>query len=316
MRKYLLPLAAVIGVGLAIAMVIRGNQVPAARAPVAEPVRAPFTSYVAGAGLIEASGENIAIGTPVTGIVLAVYAKWGDRVGTGDPLFKVDDRALLAELPPARARQDEAEASLAKARHLLEVAERLSGSGVSSREELTNRQYDVAISAAALASAKAQLGQLASEIARCTVRAPAAGRLLQVKIRVGELALSGALGTPLMVLGDDTRLHVRVEIDENDAWRVTPDAPARAFVRGNSGLETALRFERIEPLVIPKAGFTGDSTERTDTRVLQVIYSFDPGTLRAYIGQQVDVYIQAPPVGQRGSGTVRPPTAPPVASPP
>jgi hypothetical protein len=38
---------------------------------------------------------------------------------------------------------------------------------------------------------------------------------------------------------------------------------------------------------------TGDSTERVDTRVLQIIYSFERGNLPIYVGQQMDVYIDA-----------------------
>jgi hypothetical protein len=33
-------------------------------------------------------------------------------------------------------------------------------------------------------------------------------------------------------------------------------------------------------------------------RVLQVIYSFDPAPLPVYVGQQVDVFIEAPPIGR------------------
>ncbi len=40
------------------------------------PARAPFASYVAGAGIVEASTENIAVGTPVSGNVTAIYVKW------------------------------------------------------------------------------------------------------------------------------------------------------------------------------------------------------------------------------------------------
>jgi hypothetical protein len=38
---------------------------------------------------------------------------------------------------------------------------------------------------------------------------------------------------------------------------------------------------------------TGDTTERVDTRVLQVVYSFDRGNLPIYVGQQMDIYIDA-----------------------
>ena len=52
-----------------------------------------------------------------------------------------------------------------------------------------------------------------------------------------------------------------------------------------------LRFERIEPFVTPKISLSGAATEKTDSRVLQIIYSFDPSKLPAYIGQRVDVLI-------------------------
>jgi HlyD family secretion protein len=52
--------------------------------------------------------------------------------------------------------------------------------------------------------------------------------------------------------------------------------------------------------VIPKKSLTGDSTERVDTRVLQVLYTFDPGDKPIYLGQQMDVFIEtAPPTTQQ-----------------
>jgi hypothetical protein len=50
--------------------------------------------------------------------------------------------------------------------------------------------------------------------------------------------------------------------------------------------------------MVPRLSLTGDSTQRVDTRVLQVIYSFDQGALPVYVGQQMDVFIEAPPVGE------------------
>jgi hypothetical protein len=105
-----------------------------------------------------------------------------------------------------------------------------------------------------------------------------------------------------MVLGDDTRLHVRVDIDENDAWRFQPCAQTIASVRGNPAIKTALQYVRIDPYVIPKVTLTGDTTQRTDTRVLQVIYSFDPNSLPLYVGQLMDVFIEAAPSSGTTSG--------------
>ena len=112
--KYVLPLLAVIGLAVSISTVIQGNETPPVVPPVIQPAKAPFASYVAGAGMVETSTENIAIGTPVSGIVSAIYVKWGDRVKAGDPLFKIDDRDLQGQLLVAVAKIKEAEASLAK----------------------------------------------------------------------------------------------------------------------------------------------------------------------------------------------------------
>src|SRR5258707_9869311 len=123
--RYVLPLLAVVGLAVAIGMVILGNQTAPAIPPVVPSVSAPFASYVAGAGMVEASTENIAIGTPVSGIVAAIGVKWGDWVNSGDALFKIDDRDLQGQLLVATAKVREAEATLAKTRNLLKVGEGL-----------------------------------------------------------------------------------------------------------------------------------------------------------------------------------------------
>jgi HlyD family secretion protein len=46
--------------------------------------------------------------------------------------------------------------------------------------------------------------------------------------------------------------------------------------------------------VVPKRSLTGDSLERVDTRVLQIIYEFSRPEFPVYVGQQVDVFIDRP----------------------
>src|SRR4030088_1686616 len=122
-RKFVLPILAVIGIAIAVFMVIKGNQTPPASKSVVQSARIPYTSYVFGPGIVEASRENIAIGTPVSGIVTAVYVKWGDRVKAGAPLFKVDTRDLEAQLLPANAKVKEMEAQLLPATAKVNEAE-------------------------------------------------------------------------------------------------------------------------------------------------------------------------------------------------
>jgi hypothetical protein len=46
--------------------------------------------------------------------------------------------------------------------------------------------------------------------------------------------------------------------------------------------------------VIPKSQLTGLPEEKVDMRVLQVVYTYDPKEFSAYLGQQLDVYIEVP----------------------
>jgi len=360
-RKYLLPVLALAGFVFAIYTVRAGSKPLPVAQPVSQPSQAPYESYVAGAGLVEASTENIAIGTIVPGVVTDMYVKVGDAVKKGAPLFKVDDRDQQAELvvrqaavkaseaklaklrrspraeeiPPVEARVAAARARFEETNKLWEMWKNSRENGSISPEELLRRENaknvtdaefkqaeaeltllkagtwtpDIAVAEADVESARAMVSQTQTELDRRTVRAPVDGTLLQVKVRVGEFAQTGPLSTPLMLMGGVQTLSVRIDVDENDAWRLKPGSAATAFVRGNRDLHTDLNFVRIEPYVIPKRSLTGESTERVDTRVLQVLYSFPAGKLPVYVGQQMDVFIEAP-----GITSAAPTTAPLVTS--
>lgn len=224
------------------------------------------------------------------------------------------------DLPPARARLEAAEATARDAAAQLERAMGIDDPRAMSEEERTRRAMNERFANARLAEARGELAKLEAgvwaperEIARAAldraraaldqldieqerrvVRAPRDGVVLQLNARLGEYAPSGVLRDPLVLFGDVSRLHVRVDIDESEAWRVRVGAKARATIRGNHPLSTPLEFVRIEPYVLPKRSLTGDTSERVDTRVLQVIYAFDPAALSAYVGQQMDVFIEGP----------------------
>ena len=100
---------------------------------------------------------------------------------------------------------------------------------------------------AEVAAAEAQVKATETDIERLTIRALVPGQILQVNIRPGEFAPAGVLQCAWMLLGNVDRLHVRVDIDENDAWRVRRDAPAVAFVRGNRDVIVAGGQRFLDP---------------------------------------------------------------------
>lgn len=303
MRKYLPVLLALVGFGIAAVVVVQADQ-PAPVVRVSSPREIPpFSTYVEGSGITEASTGNIAIGAPVPGIVTRIDVTWGQHVEAGAPLFSIDDTDVKARLLPAQAAVKQAQADLDKTRNLLTIGNGLAVGSSISKVDLENRRYDVRIKQAALDAAQAKVQQLKIEIGRRIVQAPVAGTVLQINTRVGEYAPSGALNPPLMLFGDNRTMYLRVSIDEDDAWRVSKTAKAIAFVRGNAALKTPLTFVRFDPYVVPKKSLTGSSTERPDVRVLDVVYRFPSAALPVYVGQEMDAFIEAPPVNGAATNT-------------
>lgn len=242
---------------------------------------------------------------------------------------KLLDMPRSEELPPLRAKVAEARAGLEDKLKLYARSQRAGAGGGVSEEELISRQMavevaraqaakaeadlalteagawqaDKLVTAAAVTQAEAQLAQTGTELDRLKVTAPwvrppdgGSGavtlRVLQVNVRPGEY-VAAAPGTAMVALGTVGRLHVRVDIDENDIARFRPGIPGTASPRGDPRTTFPLRFVRVEPYVIPKRSLTGGNTERVDTRVLQVIYAIDAPSPGLYVGQQMDVALDA-----------------------
>jgi HlyD family secretion protein len=305
-KNKILPACAALGLIIAIVVVVQSQKETPPAQPVAQPAQAPFKSYIGGAGIVEARTQNISIGTSLPGIVKTVFVNVGDRVKAGAPLFQIDDRELRADLlvkqanlVKARAAVEEAKASLKDYQAQYALVRHATDRRAVSVDDVQKRRYAEELARAKLVSARAavtaagaDLKATQTSIERLMVRAPLDCEVLQVNLRPGEYAQTGVLSTPLIRLGDLDRMHIRVDIDENDAWRFRPETRAIASLRGNRDLKAELVFVRVEPYVTPKTSLTGSSTERVDTRVLQAIYSFDRNALPAYVGQQMDVFIE------------------------
>jgi HlyD family secretion protein len=297
------------GVTLGVVMVVRGAQSPTPAKPIVTPEPIPFLQYIAGSGVIEASSDDIQIATPISGVVEQVFVKEQDQVQIGDPLFRLEDRDFQAQLRLSEAELQVAKKQVAEAiselddkQNKLNLVNKLSDKRAISQEEVDNRRNAVRLARAKLATAhseverrEAQVNVIATDIHRMTVRSPIAGEILQVNIHPGEYAQAGSTDQSLMILGNTSPLHVRVDINEHDAWRFDSQGKAVAVPRGNPQLQIPLTFVRVEPYIVPKRSLTGDSSERVDTRVLQVIYEFEKGDYPVYVGQQVDVSMATTP---------------------
>jgi HlyD family secretion protein len=277
---------------------------PPAGEPPNPPAPKPYAQSVSATGILEALSENVA--TP--GLVAEVKVAVNDAVKAGDLLFRLDDRDLRAQelstkakLGVAQAKISVSQAQLTKLESQLTRLTSVADPRAVSKDDLENRKQDVAVSEAQLeaahadlTAAKVELESIALLIERLSVRSPRDATVIQVNIRAGEYAAT-APKNPAMIVGETGRLQVRADVDEQNATRIRPGQNGHASLKGDPSVRFPLEFVRVEPYVIPKVSLTGAGTERVDTRVLQVIFSLKrPDKPPLYVGQQVDVFIEAP----------------------
>jgi len=306
-RKYLLPLLAILGAVFGL-FTVYWSQKPVPTPPIIfPPAISPYAHSIAASGMIEASSENISIGTPFNEIVEKIYHSEGDFVNAGDILFELDLRLFKAQRETALANMELTKIDLEDKQKQFSFYQRLKDTKAVSEQIYQQARYAYLEAEVNLAVAQKNLQEIEVNIERSIIRAPISGEILQINIHVGEIApiipfissqstWATAQNGSLILMGKVTPLQVRIDIDEDDAWRYEAGSRATAYVRGNRNISIPLRFAYISPYMIPKGSFTGETVERVDTRVLEVLYEFDKGDLPVYTGQVLDVFIESKPI--------------------
>jgi HlyD family secretion protein len=215
-----------------------------------------------------------------------------DRARFGAERARAALEQALAAVQEAAGGVRSAEGGVADAQARITQAR---ATAATARANVIEARETAAASRAGARQAQAQTQVVATDLERLIVRAPIAGQVLRLNIRVGEYASAGPLPDPLVAMGQVDPMHVRVQIDEEDAARIASGAPAEGSFRGNAAVKIPLTFVRFEPQAIPKTNLNGGA-ERVDTRVIEAVYSFRPGDMEAFVGQQMDVFIRARPL--------------------
>lgn len=269
-------------------------------------------------------GQRVAKGDPL--FVIDRRSLKAQLAGSEARLAAAEARLAQAKSLPkaetlaqAQARADQSRAAVADAQGRLDRLMAIGEAGALSRNERPTREFELANAKARLAEAEANLefvrkgtypedlrvieaeaatvraeaATIRTELDRCIARAPIDAHVLRIDARLGQYAAAGPGAKTQMTLGDLTPLHIRVDIDELDAWRFSERGKAVASLRGGRQESYPLVFVRRVPLVLPKRTLSGENAERIDTRVLQAIYRFERDDVPLAPGQVLDVFIEA-----------------------
>lgn len=136
--------ATALSIALIFFFIFSQKERPSSAALLVVPSKAPFSSYIAATGIVEASSGDISIGTPLNRIVEEVFVQVGDSVKKGQILLQLENKDLQAELLRQEIAVNSAKANLNKL-------------------EALPRKEELAASRAALERAQADLNQAQAE---------------------------------------------------------------------------------------------------------------------------------------------------------
>ena len=191
------------------------------------------------ASAVEVSGvlaprEEAAVSSELTGYRVArVFADQNDRVARGQPLVRLDDTLLRADIAQQRAVLDQQRIAAEKAAQEAGRVAGLAGSGVLSAEAIAERKLAARTATATVEQAKAALDALLVRNSLMTIRAPVGGRVLARGVRPGDIA---APATVMFRIARDDLVELDAEVPEQTMPLVR--AGQRARVTLPSGLAT------------------------------------------------------------------------------
>ena len=171
--------------------------------------------------------------------VLQVLADEGSWVKAGQPLARLDDTLLRAQLAQqdALARQQKVLADRAD-----EEAARVKGldtQGILSQEQIDQRRF-----AAASARAQATAQQAASQDVRTreglmVVRAPSAGLVFERSVRIGDM---GAGTTPWFRIARDGQVELSADVSEESLQKIKVGAPVKVTLADQAQVNGVVRL--------------------------------------------------------------------------
>ncbi|WP_425334803.1 efflux RND transporter periplasmic adaptor subunit [Myxococcus stipitatus] len=194
------------------------------------------------------SRQNITVLPQVAGYVRRIHVKPGQKVEAGATLLEVDSRTETAALDSAQAQQSSAEVNRELARRTFARTEALYKEGLASAQEMEQGRAQLEASEAAARSAAAQVAQRQVQLQFHAVRAPFAGTVGDVLVRLGDFV--GAT-TPLTSIAQADVLEVSVSLPSERTRALKPDTVLEVLdSRGQVLLTSPLFF--VAPQADPR----------------------------------------------------------------
>ncbi|RPI04259.1 MAG: efflux RND transporter periplasmic adaptor subunit [Ignavibacteriae bacterium] len=193
--------------------------------------RRTITQIVSATGKIQPEIQ-VKINAEVSGEIITLPVREGQRVTKGQLLVRIKPDAYQAQYESAQANVEMANASLSKAEAEYKRAKDLYAKKLISDSEMDIAKAGYLSSKAAFDQASAASKQARDTFSKTTIYSPMAGVVSQLISELGE-RVSGSTftqGTEIMTIADLSSMEARVDVGENDVVMVQKGDTARIEV--------------------------------------------------------------------------------------
>jgi len=249
---------------------------------VEKPTRRTLIETITANGKIQPVIE-VKISPDVSGEIVELAVKEGDRVNKGDLLVKIKPDTYVSGLERAEASLNSANARLVQTEAQLQTAklaydrnkELFAQKAISQADfESAESQYKVAkgdydAARYSVKSADATLKESRESLAKTTIYAPVSGTISKLNVEKGERVVGTMqmAGTELMRLANLNNMEVRVDVNENDIVRVKYNDTALIEVDAYMGR----KFKGIVTQIANSASVQGSSADQVTSFEVRVL---------------------------------------------
>ena len=213
-----------------------GKKVPGITVQTEKAVKRDITQLVSATGIINPVYQ-VVITPEVTGEIVELPVKEGDRVKKNQLLIRIKPDSYIAQRDRAKANLESAQATLGMKKiekdyieSNLKRTQQLFRDGISNKQELERMESDLASSIAQyeaqqafVQQAQATLKESNESLNKTAIYAPMDGTVSKLNVELGERVLGSGFtqGTNLMTVADLGKMEAIIDVDENDVVLVS-----------------------------------------------------------------------------------------------
>ena len=204
--------------------------------------------------------EQVSVRPEINGKIDLLPVDLGDRVKSGDLLFKLDDKELQQQKASSLTAIERARLELGKAERDHKRAEEMVAAKLISQELYDNTKTTYELAKNSLDRSQKELAIIEERLTKTEVRAPFDCTILTRPVSMGQ-AVSGSggfnSGTEVLTIADLNSMVINAHVNQADVPRLKVNQTVEVAVEAVSGLVVTGVVERIAPQATIKNNIKG-----------------------------------------------------------